>query len=255
MRAGHGAWPWLVGAALLAGAAGSAWAQGDSEWPAPGEEPEERPRPRRVDPVPEDPLAPAGRRSWPAAPEPDEPLGAPLVWDDEPSFESHVRLSAFWMPLVRLVADRDYLEPDQGIQFHARLRTGSGWAGAFAIGGEHVGVGGFYVYSEHSDRRTGDTCRAHAAYVELSFEGALPPGGPLLVTLGGAIGLGGAVLDFRENTYDDAGGVSLEVRGWVGLRLLERVELTAGGGAFEWGVPGETIGYGAFATLGLTLRF
>lgn len=208
----------------------------DERWPRPGEAlPEER--------EPEPP------------PAPDEPLGAPWVWDDEPSFDSHVRLSAFHMPWIKLVADVDPLEPGGGVQFHAKLRSSDGLGASFAIGNEHVGVGVLYLYSEHEERRTNDRCRAHAAYVELSFEGALPPGGPVLLSLGGSIGLGGAVMDFQKNVFDDTGGVSFMLRGWVGLRLLERVELTAGIGGFDWGVPGETIGYGGFATLGLTVRF
>lgn len=234
-----GAWALCALLCALTGAAAQ-----DEDWPRVEERPATDAGPRRAEEssVPE----PAPER---------ERLRAPWAWDDEPSFDSHVRLSAFWLPAVKLVADRDYLEPEDGLLFHAQLRTGGGWGGAFAIGGEHIGVGGLYMFSEHRDRRTGDVCQAHAGYLELTLEGALPQGGPLLISGGVGIGLGGAVLDFRENTYDDAGGISFELRAWAGLRLLERVELTVGGGGFEWGVPGETIGYGGFATVGLTLRF
>jgi hypothetical protein len=221
-----------------------AQAQEPGPWPEP-----------QTTPAPADPAPRPRRLVDPAAPPDEEPLGPPLVWGDEPSFESHVRLSAFWLPGVKVVADRDHLEPDDGLLFHADLRHGSGWGGAFAIGTEHVGVGGLYLFSEHRERRSGEVCRAHAGYLEVTLEVGLPPGGPLLLSLGCGLGLGGAVLDFARNAFDDSGGLSGELRAWVGLRLLERVEVTAGGGGLYWGVPGETIGWGAFATLGVALRF
>lgn len=217
------------------------------------QESESWPRPREV--VPEDPAPPPPGPARTVRPESEDRIGAPWVWDDEPSFESHVRLSAFRMPWIKLVADVDPFEPDDGILFHAKLRTTDGFGAAIAIGAEHVGLGLLYLYSEHEERRTGDRCRAHAGYLELTFEGAVPPGGPVLLTLGGGIGLGGAVMDFQKNVFDDTGGLSVMLRVYAGLRILERVEVTVGAGAFDWGVPGETIGYGGFTTVGLTLRF
>jgi hypothetical protein len=271
--------PWGIGLVACVLAA-PAWAQEpgrgeDERWPPPPAwdfPDDERQEPSDEEP-PADPMdqllleeppdAPRTRRPRPLArrwvgppvdhpPRADEPI---RLWPEP--IRCRFKLSGHLLPAV---------EVDQDLRLRDRLRRrrdpdlerGDGFAASIGVGdGDEVAswsIGAFYHLSRHDEDRAGGEAHVHGAYLELQGDVAVPIDSPLRLTLGGAIGLGGIVVDHSRN-FHDAGGIAVEARAHVGLRLFEHLEVEAGGGLFAGGGEEEERVRGAFCSLGLTLRF
>jgi len=231
--------PPLAGVLLLLALAPAARAQGDA-----------LPEPRWPHP---DGWRPPAAEADEAAPPPSAPAPAPDEgWEPDP-LGVHVSLSAFFLPVIDVTADVDPFEPDDGVLFDADVKTGRGFAARLGFGEGAIDVGLLYLFGDHAEHEAGGRVHTHAGYLELFLGGPLWEG-PVALTLGVGLGVGGAAFDFDAG-FDDTGGAACEARLAAGLRLLERVELTAGAGYFFWGYPGEKVGHGGFVNAGLVLRF
>ena len=169
-----------------------------------------------------------------------------------PGGDTGFYLEAFSHPVVQVAADEDADEPYGGLELEADLRTGDGYGVAAGVQVEGFGVGLFYLTSRHTERLSEVAADFHGAFVEARASGRHDFGwaqGSLGVGLGA--GFGG--VDF-EDVFRDSGGTALEGRLTAGLHL-RRVGLEIGGGAFSWGVPGETVGTGTYLAAGITLWF
>ena len=153
------------------------------------------------------------------------------------------------MPVVAIRADEDDGEPGHGVEFWADMRTSHGQALELGYRKGPLGLGLLYITSEHLDDFTRIPGRMHGAYLETKFHGEFPLGSAL-TSLTVAAGLGAAGIDFEE-FYDDTGGTALELRAALGVRG-RHLGVELGGGFFEWGEPGETVGKGSFLTAGIT---
>lgn len=173
----------------------------------------------------------------------------PFGWG-QPTLE----VSGFYVPSLKVKADEDETERDQGIEFDADLNHGSGFGVRVAGRGEkNTGVALLYITTKHTERETRRDARLHQAYVEL-FARTPPIHDYISPTFGAAIGVGGAVYDFRQG-FDDTGGAAGMIRGEVGITVAKRLDLTFGGAGFLWGYPGETVGYGGFISFQGHIRF
>ncbi len=163
---------------------------------------------------------------------------APLRWrPDDGRADLEVELLAIPRAGVRV--------PGQAIEL------GRGLAARVGVG-DPAPIGVLYAGSRHGLRGQSGELRVHSLFVELG------PGGtiieePVGISVHAGAGLGGSFFDFTRRA--DAFGASLEVRGQLGVRVREGIELRGGAGYFFSGRPGETIGHGNFITAGAGLRF
>lgn len=162
-------------------------------------------------------------------------------------------VTAFWIPGLAISPDEDSTESDGGREFDADLDTGDGWGVRVNGGSDGGGLGLLYMTTSHEERESDSRVRTHSAYLEYLTRLVESGGDGIGFHIGVAAGVGGAAFDFNE-AFDDTGGAAGLARIEVGAGT-NRLRLTLGGGGFIWGYPGETIGSGAFATIGLTLRF
>jgi hypothetical protein len=207
------------------------------------------------------PLSPDSLGS-PDAPDAPDALGplrpfsglAPSGGEDFPLFPEDDRgglvLGVHHIPVLSLRADEDGGEYGGGIEFWADPAAGSGYGIDVGWREGPVGFGLLYLTSEHEERITRAPCRMHGAFLELRVHGEQDFGfAEGTVTLAGGLGFAGVEFD---HSFDDSGGTALGARITWGLRFGGHLGLEMGGGYFEWGVPGETIGDGSYMTLGLT---
>jgi hypothetical protein len=167
--------------------------------------------------------------------------------------DQHVELTALWLPAVKIEADTDR---GSVLQFDANLDTGDGWGASFRMLGDGIAAFGLlYMTSEHRVRSVPLTnVDTYSAYAELVLHTRIDWGwGALRPILAG--GVGGAVFDFHGGAYDDTGGAAMEGRGLLSLELGKHFVISAGGGAFFWGYPSETLGDGSFAIVEAGIRF
>ena len=122
-----------------------------------------------------------------------------------------------------------------------------------AVTGDLINIGLLYQFSEHDERENDAIIRAHAGYLEFLFGTAFFEA-PIELSGHVGLGFGGAGFDFSHG-FDDPGGAAVQLRGLLGVRVLELVELEAGAGYFYWGYPGEKVGHGGWGSLGLAVRF
>lgn len=197
-----------------------------------------------------DALGPPGRRGaggsglggepWPASPARAEAPPSRLV------------VEAFQVPLLWVGADEDDGEPGGGVELDAELERGAGYGFEVGWRGDDAGFGVLRLDGEHTDVATGLPVRSRATLLEARLHGDAPRAwGGWQAMLGLGAGFGG--LDFEAGP-DDSHGTALSLRATAGARIGEHVGLELGGGYYEWGLPGETIGHAAYVSLGLTLH-
>ena len=184
------------------------------------------------------------------------------AWADEgegrisvpkPPLESWVHLEVAYVPWIDVTADKDYLEPHDGVLFDARVGGGTGVLGRIAIGRE-VSLGLSYQLSEHLERTFDAGAYLHIGTLDLQVAGGIPVDGPVQVYGTAAIGVGGLAFDF-ERGYHDQGGVAGTLRAKVGLRVYGRLEVFFEAGGFVWGTRHEAFGWGGWAGPGVGLHF
>ncbi|MCA8925577.1 MAG: hypothetical protein KDD82_27460 [Planctomycetes bacterium] len=170
-----------------------------------------------------------------------------------PPNESWVHLEVGYLPWVDVTADKDYLEPRDGVLFDPRVGPGTGLLGRVSIGKE-VSLGLSYQLSEHLERTFDARTRLHLGVLDLSIGGGIPAKGPVQLhgTLG--VGVGATVFDF-ERGYHDTGGAAGTLRGKLGLRVYGRLEVFVEVGGFVWGWDDEAVGWGAWLAPGVGLHF
>lgn len=154
------------------------------------------------------------------------------------------------IPALGLRPDRDDREPGGGLEIDADWRTGDGYALEVGVREGIAGFGLLHIASSQYERFAGHSTDLHGTFAELRLYADVPLG-PVEGALTLAAGMGYAGVYFDE-PYEDTGGTAVEMRGTLGLRLARQLGFEVGGGFLEWGVPGETIGKGSFATVGLT---
>jgi len=205
------------------------------------------PRASAAAPAPGLPAASAPGLS--AVPTPDLPSNEDAL---ESSGDTGLYFEAFSHPVVHIRADEDPEEYDDGLELEADLRTGDGYGVAAGVTYEGIGFGVLYLTSDHLVRDTAVEASFHGAFLEARAVGRHELGwGQASVGLGLGAGLGG--VDF-DQLFTDDGGTALEARLTAGLHL-RHVGLELEGGAFSWGVPGETVGTGTYVGAGITFRF
>ncbi|MEZ6186217.1 MAG: hypothetical protein R3F62_14575 [Planctomycetota bacterium] len=171
-----------------------------------------------------------------------------------PSIESYVHLEVGYAPWVDVTADKDYLEPDDGVRFDARVGGGPGVFARISGGSQEVSLGLSYRLSQHLERTYDALTTLHLGALELEVHGGFPERGPVQLTGGVAIGVGAAVFDF-DRGYHDSGGAAALLRARVGLRAYGRVEVFFEAGGFVWGTHREAFGWGGWAGPGVGLHF
>ena len=168
-------------------------------------------------------------------------------------------LTGFYIPVMGIIIDEDEDEPGLGIEFKADLKRGSGWGGRVGISrsGENpnnfIDVGLLYFKTQHDEKTTDSSVRTEAVYLE-SLLVQTRGSGPARFTMALGLGVGGVGFNFSR-TFDNTKAAAVETRLEFGVELWERLKLQAGGGAFLWGYPTETVGYGGFATVSIGLLF
>lgn len=173
-------------------------------------------------------------------------------------------LTVFYIPVMGMKADEDENEPNLGIEFDADLKAGSGWGGRIGtadLGINYYGkdpfaildIGLLYLTTQHDEKSTSSHVRTDAVYLEFLLVG-VSDSGPAQWTSSFGLGVGGAGLNFSR-TFDDTKALAGEVRAEIGLEFWNHLKLQAGMGAFVWGYPTETIGYGGFATFSAGVLF
>ncbi len=180
----------------------------------------------------------------------------------------HYGATAAWVPALTVTADVDDDEYTGGVEFDADLDTGEGFAAALRVDsrGEQIGsvapqeddsanyvLEAAYLTSEHHDRPTGATERTHAIFGIASI-GTRLGGSAFAIAPRVGAGIGALVFDFDSRIHDTGGPAAL-VRGVLDIEIGGVVIGEAAIGAFLWGWPGETAGYGGFVSLGGGLRF
>jgi len=187
----------------------------------------------------------------------------PPAGDEVSSAEDAEEDSGFWLasepglyletsahPAVLLWADQDPHEPGHGIELEGDLGIGDGYGVAAGVYGGDTGLGLLYLTSTHTELDTDEEARFHAAFVEARVRSEESFGWARgTMTLG--LGLGAGGLEYA-GPFEDSVGTALEGRLLLGLQIGP-LGIDLGGGGFSWGVPGETIGNGAYLAAGLTL--
>ena len=201
---------------------------------------------------------PAPEDAQPPDVEPDAQVPPDMGGEGERGRRPSVTLSTFWIPYLHVRADEDAHEPGSGILFEADLASGAGWGVRAGFGerkySSQVSLGLLYETTLHRERDFGTHARTHSAYLEMLATAAGPQKGPIKAMVGVGAGVGGAAFDFHRG-YDTTGGAAIQGRLVAGISIYDALSLEAGGAAFLWGYPGETMGYGAFWTLGASLTF
>lgn len=172
----------------------------------------------------------------------------------EPWETRSLSLSAFWIPVLSIDARFKVQnnDPPFGIvDLDVKNGSGFGVRAGVELGGL-LDLGLLYTFTEHHtkvlDSGAGSVAAsthldAHAGYVELLLGGAAPAGESVQLTWHVGVGAGFAYLDFNRNLAASGGGLALEGRASLGVRLFEHLELRGGGGAFVW-----QLGWGSFSS-------
>ena len=164
-------------------------------------------------------------------------------------------VTTLWIPGLAVRADEDESEPGSGLEFEADLDSGEGNAIHLQhFSGDGTAIGFTYLTTEHTERDTDTHARTHSATIDFSVNAALHVDGPFVPFVEAGGGLGVAGIDFNGPIDDTFGGAAAG-RAHVGVRMFDALDVIVGGGVFLWGYPGETIGRGAYWSVGATLRF
>ncbi len=169
--------------------------------------------------------------------------------------DEHWAVTTLWVPGLIVRADKDEFESGSGLEFDADLDSGEGNAIHLQyFQGDGRAIGFTYLTTEHTERDTNSHARTHSGTIDFSVNAALEVDGPFVpfVEAGGGVGVAG--IDFN-GPIDDSFGAAGAARAHVGVRLFDAIEVIVGGGVFLWGYPGETIGRGAYWSVGATVRF
>ncbi len=159
--------------------------------------------------------------------------------------------SAGYVPRLWLWADEDPGEFDGGFELEGEPAPADGWTFEGGWQEEHLGVGVFLLGSDSHEETTREDVHTRAAFLEARW--LFEEDSCLLrrfLTLG--LGAGWAEVRF-DGQLEDSAGTAAEIRLDAGIGFGEHLGLELGAGYLYWGLPGETIGHGAFGTLGVTL--
>ena len=146
-----------------------------------------------------------------------------------------------------------------GLVFNANLDVGEGYGGRFAarfesdddIFDDSVGV--TYFRTDHDDRTTGERARTHGVLFDGSRHVMLIDGDVGLEATFG-VGAGVVVFDF-EREYEDEFSLAASARGRLDLVGFGAARIGVGATGFLVGYPSETIAYGGFVDVAVTVDF
>lgn len=163
-----------------------------------------------------------------------------------------LEISAVHVPALWIWEDEDPGEHMDGIELDVDLDMGGGSGVTVGGAGKDGGLRLFYLQTDHRDGHTGLDSDAHLGFLEAFARGSSPLGDDLSIHYSAGAGVGMTYIDVGDG-FDDERGLAGEVRGTVGLGIGRHAALDAGAGMFKFGYPTETVGRGAFVTVGLTL--
>ncbi len=172
-------------------------------------------------------------------------------------FDRHA-VTAAWVPALSVEADLDEFELRGGREFDAELDTGDGlWLAARLEDVDEEGttfaVEPFYATTSHSDAFTGANVDTHLLGAMASI-GVRSGGESFAISPRIGIGVGAAVFDFDSFVQDSGGALGI-VRATFGIEVARVAVGEVALGAFLWGWPTETVGYGGFISLGGGVQF
>jgi hypothetical protein len=163
-----------------------------------------------------------------------------------------LEVGAVHVPALWVWEDEDPGEHLDGIELDVDLDMGGGSGVTVGGAGKDGGLRLFYLQTEHRDWRSGLDSDTHLGFLEAFTRGSSPLGDDLSVHYSAGAGVGMTYIDVDDG-FPDERGLAGEVRGTVGLGIGRHAALDAGAGMFKFGYPTETVGRGAFVTVGLTL--
>lgn len=174
-------------------------------------------------------------------------------------------ISVMYIPSLYFSLDKDSDEPRRDLFFKGKTDHGDGVALRVGLTGPNfkgdrlsgwISFGVLYMYTEHRETRATDDSytQHHAAFLEVAARALFTPLQSTALYGEIALGVGGMSFDFSER-FGDRGAAAFSMRANVGLIILRRVRLGAGGGFYVAGYPGETQGTAGFVTLELGVQF
>lgn len=178
------------------------------------------------------------------------------------AYEGHEHLK---ISLIRIFAfsvepDEDRNEVDLGIEFEHQVRTGDGYGISlelFLEGSKEDGyrnAGFLFLTTSHKESQTHEDVSSYSFYIEGVLGGTEQLNKILGINLSVCGGVGIASFDFEGEQNDSTSG-AVEIRASVGLEFFRQLELGLNGGAYLWGYPSETVGYGSFIGAQASLIF
>ncbi len=175
--------------------------------------------------------------------------------------ESNSSIGFLLVPVVHLEPefDPDDRAPVPGVD--ADLENGQGWG--VQVRGITGGAGfqGTFITAEHDDRVSTARADSYMGMASFIFEWGVDPETinekvtpPVALLYSAGIGAGFGGVDF-DSLYSDSFGAATQMQMGLRLRFWQRLDLGIQGGAFLWGYPSNTLGYGSYAALELALHF
>lgn len=170
-------------------------------------------------------------------------------------------VGAFLIPAMRLKADEDPGERNQGVVFDADLQNGNG--SGVVLGTRYASDGDSklqsearvrFFHTEHRERSNGETVDNYALTGGLVFATDLVEGNNLSFGPYFGVGVGLGFLDF-DFAYDDELSALFDANIGLNLEVGERLSMFVEGGIMLHGYPSETTATSAYFGVGGRIGF
>ncbi len=160
-------------------------------------------------------------------------------------------VEAFWVPFLAIDVDTS---DDTGSSQKPDIGAGSGVGAGVSIGDDDQGIGVLWVRSANDELTTSTDVITNAVYADFHARGSFWQQGSNQAWARFDGGFGVATIDF-DGPFEDQTTGAMQLRGTVQLEFSKRASIDVGLGGFLFGVPGNTVAFGTYMTVGGALRF